>query len=250
MLGHSPFYHKHLKKYVSVFGTLFNDLSFIRTDKDGATKTIKVPLSFVNKDKALERYIQNPELRATWNSSFPRMAFTMNSFAYAPHRKENTVNYITKDNNGNLSKIHYPPAPYDIFFTLSVFASYYEDALQIVEQIIPFFQPEYVVAVKEIPELGIDRDVHIYLNSVTMDDNVEGPFEDGRLIEWTLEFTLQGFFYGPTSDRKVIKTANAEIFFNPEMSEPFVSSYTATVDPFIAERDEPHTIVETKIENA
>lgn len=233
MLGHAPFYHQHYKKYVSIFGTLFNDISIVRKNAEpgGADKIIKVPLSFVQKDKALERFIQNPALRATWNNSFPRMAFEAGSPSYAGYRKENTVNHITRAPNGNLAKMQYAPAPYDINMTLTIFAGYFEDGLQVVEQILPFFQPEYTVAAKEIPELGLERDIHIVLNSVTLNDNVEGPFEDARLIEWTLDFTLKGFFYGPITDRAIITKIDAKTFFEPDFDTPQVIQNYEGVPP-------------------
>lgn len=233
MLGHAPFYHQHYKRYVSIFGTLFNDISIVRknADTNGTDKIIKVPLSFVNKDKALERLIQNPNLRKTWDNIFPRMTFEAGSPSYAGYRKENTLNYITKTPTGSLAKMQYTPAPYDINMILSVFASYFEDGLQIVEQILPFFQPEYTVAAKEVPELGLERDIHIVLNSIALNDNVEGAFEDGRLIEWTLDFTLKGFFYGPVTDKAIITRIDANTFFEPDFDTPQVNQHYEGVPP-------------------
>jgi hypothetical protein len=222
MLGNAPFYHQHYKRYVSIFGTLFNDLSIVRKNiaVDGVDKTIKVPLSFMSKDKALERLIQNPDLRATWNNIFPRMSFEAGSPSYAGYRKENTVNFVTKTSNGGLAKMQYSPAPYDINMILTIHVAYFEDGLQIVEQILPFFQPEYTVAAKEIPELNLERDIHIVLNSVTMNDSVMGDFEEGRIIEWDLDFTVKGFFYGPITDRARITRVDANTFFDPDFGEP------------------------------
>jgi hypothetical protein len=233
MLGNPPFYHEHYKKYVSIFGTIFNDLSIVRKNSNpgGTDKIIKVPLSFVQKDKALEFFIQNPDLRATWNNVFPRMTFEAGSPTYAAYRKENTVNFITKTPSGGSAKMQFAPAPYDINMILSVFSGYFEDGLQIIEQIIPFFQPEYMVTAKEVPELGIDRDISIVLNSVNLDDNVEGPFEDGRLITWTLDFTLKGFFYGPTSDKKIITKIDANTYFTPDFNNPVVIQHFEGIPP-------------------
>ncbi len=177
----------------------------------------------MSKDKVLERFVQNPSLRSTWHSVFPRMAFEAGSPTYAGYRKENTVNYITKTPTGATASMQYSPAPYDINMTLTVYASYFEDGLQIVEQILPFFQPEYTVATKEVPELGLERDVHVVLNSVTLEDPVEGDFEDGRIIEWTLDFTLKGFFYGPTVIKNIIQSVEATTFFTPEFDTPVVT---------------------------
>lgn len=233
MLGHPPFYHQHYKRYVSIFGTLFNDISIVRKNASagGVDKIIKVPLSFVSKDKALERLIQNPSLRTSWQSVLPRMSFEAGSPSYAGYRKENTVNHITRSPSGNVAKMQYAPAPYDINMVLSVFAGYFEDGLQIVEQILPFFQPEYTVAAKEIPELNLERDIHIVLNSVTLNDPIEGSFEDVRIIEWTLDFTLKGFFYGPITDRAIITKIDAKTFFEPDFDKPQVIQNYEGVPP-------------------
>lgn len=221
MLGHKPFYWGHYKRYIGIFGTLFNDISIIRkSNKPGISdKPIKVPLSFVQKDKVLERFQQNPALRESWNGIFPRMTFEAGSPIYAGYRKENTVHQALKKRDGTKASMQYTPAPYDINFILTVFATKMEDGLQIVEQILPFFQPEYTVNAKEIPELGLERDIHIILNSVSFVDNVEGPFEDSRLIEWTLDFTLKGFFYGPTKEQGIITKVDVNHFFRVDFSE-------------------------------
>ena len=233
MLGHKPFYWGHHRRYIAIFGTLFNDISIVRKSSDPSTadRTIKVPLSFVQKDKVLERFHQNPALRESWNNIFPRMAFEMGSPVYAGYRKENTVHRSMIGRDGTKASMQYSPAPYDINFILTVFATKIEDGLQIVEQILPFFQPEYTVNAKEIPEFGLERDIHVVLNSIAMNDNVEGGFEEGRLIEWTLDFTLKGFFYGPASISGVITKVDAKTFFNPEMSGDPVSHLHLEGDP-------------------
>lgn len=205
MLGYKPFYHKHFKKYITVFGTLFNDISIVREGQDGKIKTVKVPLSFMHKDKALERLVQNPDLKNSWSNIFPRMVFELQSPSYSGERKENTVNFIKKDPDSYFAKMEFSPAPYDLNFILTIFSSYYEDGLQIIEQILPFFQPEYTVSVKEIPELNLERDIHIVLNSVSHTDNIEGSFDEMRIIEWSLDFTLKGYFYGPVIEKEIIR---------------------------------------------
>ncbi len=212
MLGHDPFYFQHFKNYVILFGTLFNDISIVRKDKDGNTKLIKVPISFVNREKAYNKLLQDPDLELTWNSSFPRMSFEMTDFQYASTRKENTMNYTKMLLDGTMGRMQYSPVPYDIGFNLSIFTNYFEDGLQIVEQILPFFQPEYTVSVNEVPDLDIKRDVQVVLNSVTMSDDVEGDFDGQRLIEWTLSFMVKGFVYGPIIERKKILNVDASIY--------------------------------------
>ncbi len=244
MLGHSPYYHKHFKKYVTIFGTLFNDLTIVR-DNGTTTKTIAVPLSYGKKDKALDKLREDPELMNSWDKQLPRMAFYASNQTYDPTRKQNSINQYTKDVSTGLTKsLQYSPAPYDIEFDLSIWVKYYEDGFQIVEQILPFFQPEYVVAVKEVPSLNIERDVHIVLNSVTVDDSVEGAFQDQRIIEWTLNFTLKGYFFGPVEDKAIIKETTLNMFVLPEGVTPNMV-VVDTVNPLDANKDEPHTITHT-----
>lgn len=246
MLGHQPFYHQHFRRYITIFGTLFNDISIVRANKKagGKDKTIRVPLSFVNKDKALERLQKDPTLRETWNNIFPRMTFEAGSPTYAGYRKENTLNAVKRNVLAGKADMEYAPAPYDIEFTLSVFATKFEDGLQVVEQILPFFQPEYTINAKEIPELGLERDIHIILNGVTLQDNVEGGFDEERLIEWTLTFTLKGFFYGPIKKGAgLIKHVKQSLFLLPDLDKQPEMVYTAVG----TEPDEP--IIETLTES-
>lgn len=226
MLGHKPFYWSHFKRYIGIFGTLFNDISIVRKNSKvgGKDQIIKVPLSFVQKDKVLERFHQNPALRESWAGIFPRMAFEVGSPSYAGYRKENTVHQPNRIRSGNISSMQYSPAPYDLNFILTVFSNKMEDGLQVVEQILPFFQPEYTVNAKEIPELGIERDIHIVLNSVSLSDNVEGDFTDSRLIEWSLDFTLKGFFYGPKTENGIITKVDVNTYFNVDLEGDPVSS--------------------------
>jgi hypothetical protein len=176
------------------------------------------------------------------------MSFFFNTMTYAPNRKTNSANWVMRKENGDQdANFQYSPAPYDFSFTLSIWAQYYEDGLQIVEQILPFFQPEFTVAVKEIPNLGIERDVHIVLNSVSFSDDVEGDFETQRIIQWDLEFTVQGFLFGPTLNKGVIKKAFIETFFDPNMEE-FEIREVVEVIPEEANKTDPHEIKVTRIE--
>jgi T4-like virus Myoviridae tail sheath stabiliser len=203
MLGNKPYYHKHLKRYISLFGSIFNDISIVREDKDSLTKTIKVPLSFVNKNKIYNKLIQDPKLENTFNTVFPRMSFEMFAPTYAPYRKQNSVNKITKALPNGKVLVAFSPAPYDINFVLTIFSTYYEDGLQIVEQILPFFQPEFTAKVEELPEFNLLKDIQIVLNSVDLNDVVEGAIEEERIVEWTLDFTLKGYFYGPLEYKNI-----------------------------------------------
>lgn len=254
MLGHSPFYWSHFKKYIVVMGTLLNDITIVR-ETNGKTKVVKVPVSFGQKDKQLNRLITNPELKNSWKNYLPRIAFEMGSPTYNAERKDNTQTLYTITSDGNRRKFQQPAAPYDIPFTVTIWTAYYEDSLQIIEQIMPFFQPEYVMKVNEVPALDIKRDVSISLVGITQNDTLDGEFTEGRIIEWQLEFNLKGWFYGALEEKAIIKRAAANIFIAPsgdEDGDEFLTpviEYEAVVDPFNATKDEPHQIIENKVIN-
>lgn len=247
MLGHSPFYHKHIRRYTALFGTLFNDISIVREDSSGSTKTIKVPLAYASKDKALARLTQDPELTNTWGAILPRMSFSMGTPQYDPSRKTNSIVKAVRSHDGNWATTQYSPAPYNITFELYIWVQYFEDGSQIIEQILPFFQPEFTVTAKEVESLGIEKDVHISLDSVSFDDDAAGDFQQTRVIEWTLSFTLKGYFFGPVHDQGVIKRALVDTFFNPEFIDAGVK-YSAVVSPINAGANDPHEIIETRSE--
>lgn len=246
MLGHKPFYWKHFRKYVSLMGTLLNDISIVR-ETNGKEKIIKVPVSFAQRDKQLEMLASNPELKNTWRNILPRLSFEMGSPTYMPDRKDNANNTYYTDELGKKRLMQHPAAPYDIPFTAYLWVPYYEDGLQVVEQILPFFQPEFMINVKEIPELKLNRDVSVSLQSVTQNDNFDGDYTEFRIIEWQFEFVLKGYMYGPIIENNVIKKAMVNYLFDFKPDADPVVEYTATVTPFEADRDDPHTIEERTI---
>lgn len=250
MLSHDPFYWEHLKKYVVLMGTLINDISIIRQGKNGDTKTIKIPVSFSQKDKSLNRLMSDPELRRSWKATIPRLGFEMGTPTYAPERKDNTNNLYTLNIEGKKRSMQFPPVPYDIPFTVYLWVPYYEDGLQVVEQILPFFQPGYAVCVKENPQLGFHRDVMVDLLSVEQSDSFDGEFDQARIIEWQFQFNMQGWLYGPVQKKNVIKESLVNIMFNVDENTignenaPHVE-YKAIVDPIEADRDDPHSVIES-----
>lgn len=218
MLGFSPFYWEHTRKYVICFGTLFNDISIIRKSRaDGKESLIKCPLFYSTKSKQLERLMENPKLQNQWESEFPRLSFEITGITYAPYRKENTMHYNLKDvETGEARLLQYSPAPYDLNFELISYTYYQEDNYQIMEQILPFFQPEYCVKVKEIPSLELVRDVHIVLNSVQSDfDNSGDYLEAVKVYTTNFAFTLKGFYYGPAQEKPVITNLDAHLWNMP-----------------------------------
>lgn len=215
MFGHT-FYHGLIKKYVTLFGTLFNDV-YINVPDDAdinEIRTIKVPISYGPREKVLARLTADPNLNRQPAIVLPRMSFEMGNVSYAPDRKLNTINrrYTTDATSTSKLKYVYNPVPYDITFSLSIMVKNAEDGTRIVEQILPFFTPEWTTTVELIPEMDIIVDVPLILTSIDVQDDYEGDFEKRRAIIWTLSFTMKAYMYGPVRKSGVIKFANTNMF--------------------------------------
>jgi len=199
MFGHT-FYHNTIRKYVILFGTLFNDIHINREDTShGVVRTIKVPISYGPKEKMLARLDADPDLKRP-AIVLPRMSFELTDLNYGPTRKLNTLGKIVGVDpaNPDSTKYQYTPVPYDLNFILSIAVKNADDGTRILEQILPFFTPSWNSTVELIPELGIKLDIPIVLNAVSSEDSYEGNFEERRSIVWTLSFTMKGYIFGPT----------------------------------------------------
>lgn len=235
------FYHSHIRKTVAVFGTLFNDISVHRKDASGGVISyVKVPLSYGPKQKFLTRLFEEPDLNAPEVAiRLPRMSFEITGMQYDTSVKLNKMNTLAKPDIHGQNTIR-NPVPYILNFQLSVYAKNQDDALQVVEQILPMFNPEYVVTLKEIPELDIKRDIPIVLQSVTYSDDYEGDFTSRRVLIYTLEFTMKTFFYGPIKQNQaIIKDANVNV---KNMDGGRLQHIETKVNPLSALETDPHTI--------
>jgi hypothetical protein len=214
MFGHT-YYHSLIRKYVTLFGTLFNDIYINHPDDPhNVTRTIKVPISYGPKEKVLARLTADPSLNRMPAIVLPRMSFEIKDMQYAPDRKLNTVGkrYATDASDSSKIKYQYNPVPYDIDFTLSIMVKNADDGTRIVEQILPFFTPEWTTTVELIPELSIVMDIPLVLNDVSVEDDYEGDFENRRSLIWTLNFTMKAYLYGPVRRGTIIKFANTNLF--------------------------------------
>jgi hypothetical protein len=239
------FYHSHIRKTVSVFGTLFNNISVQRKDGSGnAVNNIKVPLSYGPKQKFLTRLFEEPDLNAPEVAiRLPRMSFELTSMQYDTSVKLNKMNVVAKPNPFGQSTIR-NPVPYIMNFELNIYAKNQDDALQVVEQIIPYFNPEYVVTIKEIPSLSINRDIPVVLQSVNYTDDYEGDFTSRRVLIYTLDFSMKTFFYGPiNANQGVIK--DVTINTRDYDGEDLMQRVHTVVNPLGAQKDGTYTIDET-----
>lgn len=233
MFGHGVFYFSTLRKMVIYFGTIFNDMRITRTNADGdVVATLKIPLSYAPKDKMLARVDADPEITRQTSIYLPRMSFEMTGLAYDGARKLNTVSrQVVKDNsNANKLKAQYNPVPYNFDFNLYVYVKNAEDGTKIIEQILPFFTPDWTATVNLIPEMNIAMDIPIILNSISMEDTYDGSFEERRAIIWTLNFTVKGWIYGPIVSKPIIKIANTQFFVPSGGSQANVAASVGETD--------------------
>ena len=209
--------HSTLRKYVILFGTLFNNLHINREDSAGETiQTLKIPLSYGPKEKFLARLEGNPQLDREIAVVLPRMAFEMIDLNYDNDRKMGTINKIVATgSDDNSVKYMYAPVPYNIQFNLYVMTKNAEDGTRIIEQILPYFTPSWTSTVNILPEMNHKIDVPLTLNSVTSEDTFEGDFIQRRAIIWTLSFTMKGQLFGPVRDSSIIKEVDVNITVPP-----------------------------------
>ena len=209
MLG-STFYHQTIRKYVAVFGTLFNDINIERKNSSGVVvERLKVPLAYGPKQKWLLAIQETTSDRKVVATRTPRMGFAMTGVSYDSARKLNTIGRNvaanTSSTTSNMTTM-YNPVPYNFDFQLFILVKNAEDGTQILEQVLPYFTPEFTVTVNTIPDMNIKADVPITLNSADVADEYEGDLTARRTITWTLSFTLKGFIYPNVTSGEIIKS--------------------------------------------
>jgi hypothetical protein len=217
MLGNAQFYHRTIRKMVVTFGTLFNDIEIVRYTQAGAPKEkLKIPLSYGAKERYLTRLTSNPNLIKTINTLVPRMSFNLENLEYDVSRKQiSTLRNFSSDTDSTI-KTQFVPVPYNYEFSLSIYVRNTEDGTQILEQILPFFTPDFSVVVDFIPSMNQKYTVPIILNSVSSTVDYEGSDEDGttRLIVWDLNFTVKSYIWPPVKSGDLITRANTQLFID------------------------------------
>ena len=229
------FYHQTSRKMVVAFGSLFNNIEVRRTDSaDVVTEVIKIPLSYGPKDKMLVRISQDPSLNPKVALTVPRMGFELTSMTYDGVRKLNTMGRNVKKGTTGLKK-QFNPVPYNWDFSLYVFVKNAEDGTQILEQILPFFTPDFTVTMTLVSGMTVKMDIPLVLNSVTSEDSYEGDFATRRSIIWTLSFMMKGFLYPSVTD-------NAKVITSSVVDTHLMSAATAA-DPIyiVAEDSTPYS---------
>lgn len=234
------FYHATIRRFVSVFGTLFNNISVVRKDTSGKVISIvRVPLAYGPKEKFLTRIDEQPELSSPNVAiKLPRMSFEILNITYDTQAKLNRNNKILVDN-----KVHYIYSPYNISLNLSIMAKNQDDALQIIEQIIPYFQPEYTVTVKESISSSLKTDIPITLSTIDMTEDYEGDFMNRRAIIYTLSFDAKLRFYGPDRSSSPIKKVIVNTY-DTDRPDIGYEQMTSAVEPLASGPADEYTIIE------
>ena len=241
------FYWGTTRKAIVAFGNMFNSITIDRKDADGnSEETLRIPLSYAPKTKFLARIQQQPNVdERPVQVVLPRMSFEMLSLEYDVNRKISPLQQNRAINSTiNTLDTQYAPTPYNIQVALYVYAKNQDDGLQIIEQIIPYFNPDYNLTMKTIPQMGIKNDLPILLNGISFDDTYEGDFSDRRSIIWTLNFTMKLNYYGPINRQGVIKKVIANTYSNENLTEK-QSSITIQPDPLTAKPGDDIGYIET-----
>lgn len=238
MLGHDSYYYGITRKCIVAFGNVFKDVVIVRENADGGrVQVIKVPLAYAGKEKWLQRIEQdaNPDAQNV-GFTFPRLSFEILGITYDPTRKVNSVSRLLKSSAPprSVNKL-FAPVPYNIDIALYSITKTQEDALRIVEQILPFFTPQYTVNIKAVPEFDLVSDVPIILQNVTLSDDYEGDMLTNRSIIYTFNFTMKAYMFGPVAGpgqggQGVITKVNANL---NDIHEPLnnFASFNAELDP-------------------
>ena len=248
MLG-TQFYHESIRKIIVSFGTMFNKITLVRKDSSGnITQSMKVPLAYGPKEKFLARLRQDADLSKTVAITLPRIGFEIKNLSYDPTRKLNRVQKFKKVKGAKASQLdtQYMPVPYNLELELYIMAKQSDDALQIVEQILPYFQPDYTLTINDMTDMGIKRDVPVVLGGITYEDSYEGDFTARRALIYTLSFTTKFYLYGPVTSSKVIKTVQVDQYTDmPDTSPKREQRYTVTPKPSTADADDDFGFNET-----
>lgn len=232
------FYHEILKRTVVAFGNLFNGIQIQKVDKNAnVINVMKVPLGYGPTQKFLARLTQQSELDQPTQITLPRMSFEMTSLQYDGTRKTPpTQMFKTLDNGEKLKKV-YLPVPYNVGFELNIMSKLNEDCLQIVEQILPYFQPSFNTTVELVDQIGENRDIPIVLDNINFTDDYEGDFSSRRILIYNLTFTAKTYLFGPVDETGdgLIRKVQVDYHTDTKRTAPRDVRYTVTPDPADAE---------------
>ena len=237
MLG-TYYYHQIIRKTTIAFGTLFNQIYIKHLDKEGDSyNEMRVPLAYGPMQKFLARIEQQANLNKPVQITLPRLSFEMTSIQYDSSRKANVTQTFKALDGQNLKKV-YLPVPYNIGFQLNLMSKLQDDALQVVEQVLPYFQPSFNLTVDLVDSIGEKRDIPIVLDSVTFTDDYEGDFSTRRVLIYTFNFTAKMYLFGPIAENTdgLIRKVQVDYYAGSDTTTAKREMrYTVTPDPIDAE---------------
>lgn len=235
------FYHGLQRKYLIYFGTIFNMIFIDRVDSSGnVTQTLRVPITYGPKDKVLSRVTSDPNLDRPFSSVLPYISFENTGLVFDQERHLNNLNQHVGHHtvNKNLASYVFNPAPYNLDFELNVMVKNLEDGVRIMEQILPFFQPDWTATLKLIDEPDVRMDIPIILKNITTTDEWMGNYDKRRVITYKFDFTMKAYFFGPVSLNRVIKksivnagTANNVVNERLTVTPGLTANGTPTTNP-------------------
>ena len=235
------YYHSAIRKYIIMFGNMFNDISVVRFNNAGsAVQSLTVPIAYGPKEKFLARLRQNADLGNEVATTLPRLSFEITGFNYDSTRAMNKQNRITSIGSGNNTlRSGWAPAPYNIDISLYAMFANNEDAVQVVEQILPYFRPEWTNSVKIVPSLGIYVDVPTIMTGMTLEDTYEADFQTRRAIIYTFNFTVKGYIYGPVTNKGLITRTKLDLHVSPTANTEVFESERITLTPGLLANGSP-----------
>ena len=240
MLG-TYYYHEIVRKSIVAFGTLFNQIYIRHDDATGNTYSeMKVPLAYGPSQKFLARLEQQADLNKPTQITLPRMSFEMNNISYDSTRKVGVTQTFKASDGTNLKKV-FMPVPYNIGFELNILTKMNDDALQIIEQILPYFQPSFNLTVDLVKSIGEKRDIPIVLDNISFQDDYEGDFSTRRALIYTLTFTAKTYLFGPVAESSegLIKKVQVDYYADTDTKKSKREvRYTVTPDPVSAGPDD------------
>jgi hypothetical protein len=231
------YYHEIIKRTLTAFGTLFNDIHIQHQNSaDETISDMKVPIAYGPIQKFLARIEQQPQLNKPFQITLPRMSFEMVSIEYDSTRKSGITQTFKVSDGTNLKKV-FMPVPYNIGFELNILTKLNDDSWQIIEQILPYFQPAFNLTVNLVDSIGEKRDIPIVLDTISFRDDYEGDFSERRSLIYTLKFTAKTYFFGPISDTTdgLIRKVQVDIYAGTDIATAKRETrYTVTPNPIDA----------------
>lgn len=247
MLG-TYYYHQIIRRTIISFGTLFNDIYIKHKDSDNDIyNEMRVPLAYGPTQKFLARLEQQADLNKPVQITLPRMSFEMTSIQYDPTRKANITQTFKASDGQNLKKV-YLPVPYNIGIELNILTKLNDDALQIIEQILPYFQPSFNLTVDLVDSIGEKRDIPIVLDNISFQDDYEGDFATRRSLIYTLQFTAKTYLFGPVAETTdgLIRKVQVDLHTSTDLATAKREMrYTVVPDPINADPEDDFGFGET-----